>query len=465
MGQAYGIDISSYQGLPNYSVLNSQVDFAAIRAGISWGFVDPRFKINWQNVAVPKIAYHVVYPGENANRQMEHFLSIEPLKPTDRLALDLELAHGYSKRHITDTVLQCLYYLRENTGRYPVIYSRANWVDEYLYVDQLPTDLDWWLATYLKRLPSPFFTPERSSPPLMPKGVTRWLIHQTGERSKGSKVGVQSYYVDSDRWNGTLETMNEWFSREEELPIPPVVEKPLYKAVVIDIDPDGLRVRSTPNGTVVDKVYTGTELEIWQEVTDWVRIGVNRWVMEKFIQRIPDEAQIIDGLLDIPLWNQRDPNWGSLLMGNSGITLAEQGCLVSDTAACLSLILGREMTPLEYGTLLNSGPNKSYGYLSPTNRMYWQIPKVKYGIPLEIYKAFPSGYGWEDTVRAQLKKGLPSIARVDMLPGAGYLQHWVNILGEIEGIFWIHDPWYGTTSALRARYDKVYHISSYGWRI
>jgi hypothetical protein len=61
-----------------------------------------------------------------------------------------------------------------------------------------------------------------------------------------------------------------------------------------------------------------------------------------------------------------------------------------------------------------------------------------------------------------LVKGLPAMGRVDMLPGAGYLQHWVTFLGEINGVFWIHDPWYGVVSALGARYDKVYHISAYG---
>jgi len=143
MSLPFGIDISSYQGAPDFVLLNNQVDFIAIRAGISWGFTDPQFNRNWSLASKPKIAYHVVYPGESAERQMRHFLSIEPLKPTSRLALDLELDHGYSKSKITDTVLQCLNYLREQTGRYPVIYSRANWINEHLYIDRLPAGLDY----------------------------------------------------------------------------------------------------------------------------------------------------------------------------------------------------------------------------------------------------------------------------------------------------------------------------------
>jgi len=41
MSLPFGIDISSYQGAPDFVLLNNQVDFIAIRAGISWGFTDP----------------------------------------------------------------------------------------------------------------------------------------------------------------------------------------------------------------------------------------------------------------------------------------------------------------------------------------------------------------------------------------------------------------------------------------
>lgn len=459
-----GVDASSYQGDINIPTFKNQDDikYAMFRAGISWGFTDPKFYRNWTHVTwLPKIAYHVPYFGEDPNRQMNHFLSIKPLKPNDRLALDLELSHGYGKAFITDRLLQMLYYLKERTGRYPVLYSRANWVDTYLYVDRLPAGLEWWLATYLRRLPSPLFTQERKSPPLLPKGVTSWLIHQTGDRNNGKKRGMQSYYLDSNRWNGTLADMHDWFFTEPpEEPEPPVNEKPLYKAVVKDIAPDRLNVRDAPDGDIIGKLYAGTEVEVWEDAGDWVRIDEGRWVSEQFLQRVVDEEQVEDGLLDVPLWNQRDERWANLKMGDSGITLAEQGCLVTDTASCLSLILGREVTPLEYGTALNN----FNGYLRPTNRMYWQMPKYLYGVPLEIYKSFPYGTGWEETVRSMLKKGLPAMGRVDMLPGAGYMQHWVTFLGELNNAFWIHDPWYGGTSLLKARYDKVYHISAYGWK-
>jgi hypothetical protein len=50
----------------------------------------------------------------------------------------------------------------------------------------------------------------------MPKGVTKWLIQQTAEKYSGKEVGVASYYVDSDRWNGGIDAVNSYFSRDEQ---------------------------------------------------------------------------------------------------------------------------------------------------------------------------------------------------------------------------------------------------------
>lgn len=476
----YGVDISRHQYSAdgkqkvNFAILNPLIAFIGIRAAISWGYTDPWFAYSWASVTAPRLAYHVTYPGEDAIRQMAHFLRIVNPGEHDRLVLDLELDHGYSKYQITQTVLACLEHLRSATGRYPIIYSRASWINDHLNVSDLPDNLDWWLATYLTALPAPAYTPEHPGPPWLPVGSNTWLIHQTGDRGNGSAHGVASHYVDQNRWNGTEDEMLSYFGLKEEshevyLPIitrpepepETEPEKPLYKAVVKNIAPVRLKVRPEPGSSkVVRQLKAGEKVDVYQEFDRWARIGDREWFNDRYLQKVVEKDE--RNLLPIPLWAQRDPRWEGLKMGNSGITIGQQGCLVTDTSACLSLILGREITPLGYGTLLNSGPSGSYGYLNPTNRMYWQIPSLKYGVPLEIFKAFPSGRGWENTVRSMLAKGLPAMGRVDMIPGAGYLQHWVTFLGESNGVFFIHDPWYGNVAALTARYDKVFHISAYG---
>ena len=220
----FGIDISKYQYSsdgklkPDFDKINATCAFVAVRAGISWGYTDPWFSYSWEHLTVPRLAYHVVYPAEDSSRQMEHFLNIVQPEESDRLVLDLELDHGYSKARITQTVNDCLAYILENTGRYPVIYSRALWVNQFLDVSALPTNLDWWLAHYLARRPAPLYTPEKTPPPLLPKGVTQWLIHQTGERGNGGQVGVRSYYVDTNRFNGTHAELLAYFGLGEVVP-------------------------------------------------------------------------------------------------------------------------------------------------------------------------------------------------------------------------------------------------------
>jgi hypothetical protein len=62
------------------------------------------------------------------------------------------------------------------------------------------------LAYYRKPNPTGF-TPEMEPPPLLPVGVSDWLIHQTGDKTSGAVMGVKSYTVDTNRFNGTIEDL------------------------------------------------------------------------------------------------------------------------------------------------------------------------------------------------------------------------------------------------------------------
>ena len=67
-----GVDISAYQYSsdgkckPNFDIINAKCEFVAVRAGISWGYQDKWFRYSWDNLTVPRMAYHVIYPGESA---------------------------------------------------------------------------------------------------------------------------------------------------------------------------------------------------------------------------------------------------------------------------------------------------------------------------------------------------------------------------------------------------------------
>lgn len=212
---AFGIDISRYNTSPDgkvkvdFDTIASHVPevvFIAMRAGVSWGYQDPWFAYYFAEagrIARVRLAYHVLYPGESPQRQMDNFfrilgdadLSVVPL------VLDLELDHGCSLSQITSCTSQALKLIKDRSGRIPIIYSRAGWVNQFLRVSDLPP-VFWWLAQYRWSLPFPFYTPEYPCPPALPAGVDSWLAHQTAAR--GASIGAKAnYFMDYNRWNGS----------------------------------------------------------------------------------------------------------------------------------------------------------------------------------------------------------------------------------------------------------------------
>ncbi len=149
---AFGIDISRYNTSPDgkqkvdfdrMDQHTPKVSFISMRAGISWGYQDPWFAYYFQEAArieTPRMPYHVLYPGENPTAQMDHFFRI--LGEVDfnkiMLVLDLELDHGQSKSTITRAVCNSVKIISERTGKSPILYSRAGWVNQFLQVADLP---------------------------------------------------------------------------------------------------------------------------------------------------------------------------------------------------------------------------------------------------------------------------------------------------------------------------------------
>lgn len=211
---AFGVDISRYNTSPDGRVRvdfdriaahQPRVVFIGMRAGISWGYQDPWFSTYFAEagrIGRARLAYHVLYPGEPAQAQMDNFFRILGAADLARtpLVLDLELDHGQTPARITATTADSCRIITERTGRTPVLYSRAGWVDPFLRVSDLPP-VHWWLAQYCWPRPYPLATPEHECPPALPQGVTDWLVHQTAAR--GLSIGAPAaHYMDYDRWNG-----------------------------------------------------------------------------------------------------------------------------------------------------------------------------------------------------------------------------------------------------------------------
>lgn len=231
---AFGVDLSRYNTSPDGTVQvdfdriaahEPKVAFIAMRTGISWGYQDPWFGTYFAEagrIGRARLAYHVLYPGESAEAQMDNFFRILGDADLSRtpLVLDLELDHGFSAAKITATTAEACRIMQERSGRMPVLYSRAGWVDQYLRVAELPP-VYWWLAQYRWPWPYPIYTPEHACPPALPQGVTDWLIHQTAAR--GASIGAKAaYYMDYNRWNGTEADLAAFIGQTSETVICPL---------------------------------------------------------------------------------------------------------------------------------------------------------------------------------------------------------------------------------------------------
>lgn len=468
MEHPFGIDISKYQysadgkQKPNFDTVNATCAFVAVRAGISWGYTDPWFSYSWEHLTVPRLAYHVVYPAEDSSRQMEHFLNIVQPEESDRLVLDMELDHGQTKAKITDTLLSCAEFILEITGRYPIIYSRALWVDEHLAVGDLP-QLDWWLAQYRKRLPAPLYTPELNPPPNLPIGVNKWLIHQTGEKGNGGQVGVRSYYVDTNRFNGTQAELLAYFGHTEDEPEPepepePPVEK-LFDAKVVTTPPNRLRTRYTPNGNLrpeTDWFNSGDITPVYEAVSDWYRTAVETWASAVWLQRVENEPPLpITEKYYGALYWQRDPRWKDKPLGTSG-TIGSYGCVMTAETNVLNQ-LGIVTNPVA-----NNAWRTANGGYHNGNLIVWE--KVSEQHPDIIWE----GKTWNPTdaqIKQKIANGCPLVMLVDHNEGTPVLdEHWVNSIPSPadDDAIWIHDPWDNLTIRLRDRYKKpIQQLSSY----
>ena len=467
----FGIDISRHQysadgrQKPNFTIINSRCKYVGIRATVSWGYTDPWFAYSWEQVELARLAYHVLYPGEDGERQMEHFLRVVNPGEHDRLVLDLELAHGYSKPFITNTVLECLNYLFVHTGRYPVIYSRASWVNDFLDVSKLPL-LDWWLAHYLSRLPEPKFTPEKTPPPALPNGVTNWLIHQTGDRANGAENGVASYYVDTDRWNGTEEDVLEYFglegSHEVFLPIistPEPEPEPLFKVMVKESVLSYTNIRERPTVFSAKRgVKRPLEIsEVYEETGDWYRIKEG-YVQKEFFERYEEYPTTL--ILEVEPLSQNDPRWANHKLGYSNYTIAQMGCAI----VCITMTL-RAMGIDIYPDQLNDALVRIGGFDGA--KVYWLAvedvqPNVYRDRYIECYYGTRPLY----VIDELLSQGCPVMVHVDYDIDTPKLeQHWILVIGKIGNDYFAIDPITGKRILFSSLYGDpktgIYRITNY----
>lgn len=157
MNNFTGIDVSTWQNNIDWSkVKESGIEFAMIREG--YGKRDPsqidncfhQNAIEAQKNGIPFGVYHYSYAQSVSDAINEANFCLDNIRPYPLeypVAFDIEDAsmQHLGKRTLTDICKEFCNQI-EQAGYYAMIYCNVNWLENYLYKDELLQRYDLWLA-------------------------------------------------------------------------------------------------------------------------------------------------------------------------------------------------------------------------------------------------------------------------------------------------------------------------------
>lgn len=263
----FGVDISRNQGwvaFDRFLLADPVVEFCACRTGISWGYKDSMFAIYWAELkkrAIPRMAYHVLYPAENIARQVENFLSMFPGHVYDGegpIVNDVELVHGVSRRALSNAAEAFNKSVEDATGREVIVYSRFSFLDAYMEKQPWMSKRKWWMAQYLATAP-PSENQGKLWAPARLNDLDVWIM-QTGEKGDGPYYGAESAQIDTNRWLKSDAEFLAMFGVKAPEPAPVPTPEPDRGNVRYRVVTDWLNVRNAPttsNNTPVRQLRRG----------------------------------------------------------------------------------------------------------------------------------------------------------------------------------------------------------------
>lgn len=154
-----GIDVSKWNGTINWEEAKKDgVEFAIIREG--WGKkspnqIDKKFKENYENAKAAGIhvgVYHYSYADSVEDAVKEAQFCLENIQGLDLdfpIVFDIEDKEQLklNNRQRTD-IIKAFCDEIEKAGYYAMFYCNLNWLNNYLYRDELLSKYDLWLAQW-----------------------------------------------------------------------------------------------------------------------------------------------------------------------------------------------------------------------------------------------------------------------------------------------------------------------------
>lgn len=165
-------------------------------------------------------------------------------------------------------------------------------------------------------------------------------------------------------------------------------------------------------------------------------------------------------ILDVPLYNQRDPRWKNTFLGFSDVsTLGLYGCLI----ACLAMIaryFGADTDPERINDDLkdvDGFQNKVYYKWGRLTRLYQNIKFSKF-----VNTPDPVTPEQFQEMDDHIDRGMPVMLKIDFNPATTFVnQHYVLLIGKEGNSYKIADPWTGTVERLSSYGVAKYTIQRY----
>lgn len=194
----HGIDISKWQDDLDWDQIYAKdiygdtvfFKFVIIKATEGIWMEDPMYDEFWnesKDAGLIRGAYHYFYPQKNIQQQARNYITSVDLNPGDLPpVIDIEETGGLSKKEIVKNLQLFIAELKKEFKQPPIIYSNADFVNDYLSDDF--KSYKFWVAHYYEKKPR------------IDKNV-EWIFWQHSD--KGVLAGCREH-VDVNVFNGSM---------------------------------------------------------------------------------------------------------------------------------------------------------------------------------------------------------------------------------------------------------------------
>jgi GH25 family lysozyme M1 (1,4-beta-N-acetylmuramidase) len=152
---------------------------------------------------------------------------------------------------------------------WPLLYSRALWLNENTITDEVLKNLDLWIARY-KVLPGPW-----SDGACIPRDYSEWVFWQYSANNNGlgPRFGAQSASIDIDQFNGSEKKFSEYCGA--------AMPRRLRITAALAVT-----VRNGPEGSAIGATWRGSEWRYLGQSNDGNYYRVEAWLPADKVEEV-----------------------------------------------------------------------------------------------------------------------------------------------------------------------------------